>query len=656
MRRSRLDSGRVGRAELQTVVRLLLDRWTLLILLGAGVFMFRGAGRYTVFDDEAFSCRRYVMPVGEMLSALWNLAEPDPPLYYLLENLWVRFFGVGPVALRSLSIVIFLVGLVFIRAAGQAWFDHRTGLAAMVLCALHPAHLFFGFAARWYSLMFLMTAALLWLTARLSRVLSWNRPGAFVLSQPSPPGRVWEPGSSELTLGPFPPAEPRDEAEERPRWSLGGTPQQTDDPSTPSLPVRAGGDVVITPPDMLFSGWGERRLAVAWAIVAAAACYTNYFGVVVAGLALVAGMIRTRPHRQDVRRWALAAAGVGILYLPWLVPFLRQAWQSAGAGASRAAIGASLARTVMALLTGNLASVHQWWVWVPLGTFSASLGVLLLFRWREVYPIAVMVIGCLTAGVVSATMIDKYVMTFSGAACLLVAAMLRRSSGGMGDEPVVVLSDEEEAASRPRRLTIRLWSTVATVCLAAGWIGCGVNLVTEKNWSSLRWFDPFEEVVDGLLATPDAPPPPRWVMTHPSGRYYLGCRLARQETVAIGMPSWRIDPRAWRRFAAPPTADIGNFSLACGTPTSILKRMERSPVPVIVTIETSGFREPADGWGELLAVLDGAYAEASRQAHLQDPDAGWKDRVDPTVRHGHWRIVVRRWELRGGADPGGSPG
>src|SRR5205807_2112107 len=99
----------------------------LVILLASGGWMFWAAGHYTVFDDEAFSCQRYVLPMGEMLRGLWHGIEPDPPLYYVLENLSVHVVGVSPVGLRILSIIMFLVGLVVMRAAATAWFDRPTG-------------------------------------------------------------------------------------------------------------------------------------------------------------------------------------------------------------------------------------------------------------------------------------------------------------------------------------------------------------------------------------------------------------------------------------------------------------------------------------------------------------------------------------------------
>ncbi|MEE8169453.1 MAG: hypothetical protein V3T70_02800, partial [Phycisphaerae bacterium] len=134
-------------------------------VVAAAAFMFWGAAHYTFFDDEAFSFQRYILPPGELVAALRDGVEPDPPLYYLCVGAWIRVWGITPPAVRSLSILVYLLGLAALYAAGRAWFDAAAARWAVLLCALHPLHLFFGFAARWYGMMFLWTALLLWTTA-----------------------------------------------------------------------------------------------------------------------------------------------------------------------------------------------------------------------------------------------------------------------------------------------------------------------------------------------------------------------------------------------------------------------------------------------------------------------------------------------------------
>lgn len=149
-----------------------IDRITLAVMFVAAAFMVWAADYYTVFDDEAFSLQRYVMPVRPLIAGLWHGVEPDPPLYYILEHAWISLVGVRPLPLRGLSIIFFILGLPVIRAAGEAWYDARAGRWAVVLCGLNPMHLFFGFAARWYSLLYLCVAVLLLAAARVAECVA----------------------------------------------------------------------------------------------------------------------------------------------------------------------------------------------------------------------------------------------------------------------------------------------------------------------------------------------------------------------------------------------------------------------------------------------------------------------------------------------------
>ena len=585
-------------------------------MLAVGVFMFWGAGHYTVYDDEAFSCRRYVMPFDEMLRALRNGAEPDPPLYYLLMNGWTRVFGVGPVALRSLSILLFLLSLPFVRAAGEAWFDRRIGRAAMVLCALHPAHLFFGFAARWYSLMFLLVAMLLWLTARLAGV---DR------------ARDSEPAA--------------------------GTPPA--DHSTPSHQAEPEGF------------WVCALLIIAWSLAAAAACYTNYFGPVAVALMWIVGLLCSRRQRGGALRWIVAGLIAVALFANWIPPFVDQITGFPAAEASWRAFAATAGRTTLALLTGDLASIQAWWVLAPMAIFGAGLIVLLIIHWRGVWPVAVIVLGCFAAGVASRTMIDKYVMSFSGPACVLAAALLVRSressrpgAAAGGARSPDLRRDRTGARDRGSETCPRCaWAcrpsrigAVTLVCLVLGWLGCGVNLVTQRHWSSLRWLDPFEQVTTELWegeAGESSPPTAQIITSHPSARYYLAALQADRRYKRLssldGLLGWRAslvtEPADWHRaFLEQENTTWWNPTITpeCALAQSVGKG---SWPGVFITLQTAGFATLPD-WEALEAQLGLRYRLTREHTYLEDPEAASKDRLDPNVKHPRWRITVRQWEKK----------
>lgn len=521
--------------------------------------MIWAAGYYTVFDDEAFSCLRYTLPPGEMVSALWHGVEPDPPLYYLLQSGWIRIFGTGPLGLRSFSILLFLVGLVFIRLAGEAWFDARSGRLAMLLCAMHPAHLFFGFAGRWYAAMFCGVAILLWQTGQLMKLRTPTEIASSMLSSTSG-------GSHEV-------------------------------------PIDQGRKAVAA--------------SLLWSVAAAAVCYTNYFGPVVVGLIWLAAVSKVGCKRQ----WLIAAIVAIVLCIPWLPPFWRQVTTFPQIGGSAWDYVSTMARTLVALSAGNLASPGAWWVWVPLGVFVVCVTAIFPRAGRLVWPLAFVAIGCILAGTISRTMIDKYVMTFSGVVWLVVAGCLGMSAS-------------HEPASRlhlPRRIAI--------VALCVAWAGCGVNLMTQRHWSSLRWLDPFPEAIADLRDSGASRlQPADMVLPHPSARYYFACdELTASKT--------RADPKAWRSIASTDASDPIDPRRP-GTVASVLRRMATDPPSRLLVMETAGFASDPDA-AELAAKLVAAYEVIDERSYLDDPDAELKNRLDPRYQHPAKRIVVRVWQRRG---------
>ncbi|MFQ5423740.1 MAG: hypothetical protein ACE5F9_07135 [Phycisphaerae bacterium] len=544
------------------------DRWTAWTLMGVAAFMLWGATHYTVFDDEAFSCRRYVLPLAEMVSALWHGVEPDPPLYYVLQNGWVRLTGVGPLGLRSLSMLLFLAGLVFIRLAGTAWFDAPTGRVVMLLAALHPAHLFFGFAARWYAMMFLAVAVLLYATGRIVHLEHGRNTAGRSRRPPGPPQRM--------------------------SWP------------------RMGG----------------------WAVVAAAVCYTNYFGPVVVGLVWLAGVWCTRGVARAWRRWLVALATTVALFAPWGPPFAWQLTHFPGADRSVASYMATAARTGLALLTGDLASPGAWWAWGPMILFAMAVIILCIRQAHTVGPMATVVIGCLAAGAFSLSMKDKYIMTLSGPACILAAAVL--VAGWRAG----------------RRRTEGRIARVAVTALAIGWAGCLFNLAAQRNWSSLRWLDPFESIARNVRRSLAEDSAIVVAASHPSVRYYLACLRVLEILGPDADRSWRIDPAAWQRADAPRPGPVPIRDSGVCAPRDILhaapdQTSEAAVTSVAqwITIETTGYSDDADG-ATFRAILRRDFKMTRERKWLRDPDASLKDRLDPAFRHPSWRIVVRHWNRR----------
>lgn len=481
-----------------------------------------------------------------MLVALWHGAEPDPPLYYTAQNLCVQALGVGPFELRALSIALFAAGLLMIRAAVAAWFDRTTAQAAMVICALHPAHLMLGFAARWYSAMFLAVAWLMRATAKLRGM------------------------------------------------------------------VANSGDADLTSPSRRLVAWRVLH----WSLAAATVCYINYFGPVLVGLFWLVGIV-ANPRRRG--RWLIAIAMAMLFYAPWAPAFWRQLTSFPDVSGGWRSAAATAARTVMALTTGSVASVQAWWVWGPMAMFAACAAALLVRYRRSAGGIALVVLGCIAAGAASRTMLDKYVLSFSGIACVLIAALLRRGLA----EP-----------ARDRRLA----ATIATIALAIAWIGCGINLARGQHLASLRWHDPFAKVVRDLLHDRAAPPADQWVMGHPSAWYYFGLESLRLR--ADANDAFRVDSASWRRLAVP-GENMGRTKAPL-TAEAMLPRLALESPDRILTIEAADFAD-SPSWKNLLETLEAGYFVERELSWLEDRDSALKDRIDPRFHHPRWRITVRFW-------------
>ncbi|MCB9851649.1 MAG: glycosyltransferase family 39 protein [Phycisphaerales bacterium] len=522
----------------------LVDAKSVVAIVVVAVWYIFAANHYTVFDDEAFSCRLYAMPMSRMLHLQSVGADPDPPLYYILQNLSVGMFGVGPFALRGLSILCALASLLTIRGAGRAWFGDRAGLAAMLIAACHPAHLFFGFAARWYAMFLLLSTGLLWLTGRLYRQGAVTKYGA-----------------------------------------------------------------------------------VAWGALAASCALTNYFGIVVAALLACPLVWRLARNPEARIRLLIAAVTAIALFGIWIKPFMAHLTTFRHSSPSGSVL-ATLARLLVALTTGNLASVNAWWVWAPLA-LAALFGLIMLGRsWRTVAPVAFVLIAAIVVGAITRTILDKYILTISGVACVLLAGLFTKG---------------KFETSPQKRFDLR---RLGPIFLAVAWLGCGVNLVTQRHWSSLRWLDPIASTISLAVAqgaNADAP----IVTSHPAARYYAACRVAtdRTDDVATSRALATIPAADWRfAFDAQDSSDAA-LKLAT-TPAAVIRRIKKgAAVASMFTLQTSGFDSLPD-WDALTDILHADYEIIDEWQFLKDDDAALKDAIDPSIHHAPWRVTLRHWQRR----------
>jgi len=161
-----------GRIQQPGVIWLKLS---LVVLLGC-LLRVVGLGKESLWLDEATSLIIARMNPADIV--LWAAADVHPPLYYLLLHIWLRL-GESEVAIRSLSAVWGVLGLVLVFALTRELLGNRVALWAALLLALSPLHIWYSQEARMYAMvttLCLLAAYLLILALRRTETPGpWNR-------------------------------------------------------------------------------------------------------------------------------------------------------------------------------------------------------------------------------------------------------------------------------------------------------------------------------------------------------------------------------------------------------------------------------------------------------------------------------------------------
>lgn len=109
-------------------------------------------GAESLWYDESFTSWIVKLPFAQMVEAIRG--DVHPPLWYLIEWVWVRIAGDSEFALRLPAALFGVLSVVLIYYVGKAaGFDDRVSLLGALLVAVMPGHIYYSQDARMYPLL-----------------------------------------------------------------------------------------------------------------------------------------------------------------------------------------------------------------------------------------------------------------------------------------------------------------------------------------------------------------------------------------------------------------------------------------------------------------------------------------------------------------------
>jgi hypothetical protein len=259
--------------------------------------------------DETFSVWLANHNLTEMLQ--WTVKiDQHPPLYYLLLHFWIALNGDTPYDVRMLSALFGAGAIPVIYLIGKRMSGAVMGLAAAVILALSPFHIYFAQETRMYTLLTFNAAAAIY---ALVRLLTDSRSASPIGSQLREYLRAWRAGVPVETDngGGF---SYRDETRYQTGWRAWISRHRWPPVQTMETDLAWIALIVFSAATML-----THNTAVLFTLA------VNGF---VLGLLLFQRIKKpgTPPTFQapSFWNWAKAQFGIFLLWSPWLVPFLQQ--------------------------------------------------------------------------------------------------------------------------------------------------------------------------------------------------------------------------------------------------------------------------------------------------------------------------------------------
>ncbi len=155
----------------------------LIIVLG-GFLRFYHLNSYSLWSDEfvtlmIVSKSSYL----DLIKTCFEVPQPMPPFYFLINKVVFDFFVPGEIALRLFSCTSSVLLVYFVFALGKALFSSEVGLYAALLCAINSTQIVYAQNARPYAFCLLLSSiSMLYFLKWLQQENSWPLRLGYLLS------------------------------------------------------------------------------------------------------------------------------------------------------------------------------------------------------------------------------------------------------------------------------------------------------------------------------------------------------------------------------------------------------------------------------------------------------------------------------------------
>ncbi len=119
----------------------------------------------SIWGDEGFSAILSMKSIPEIIKIISK--DTSPPLYNITEHLAFKYFGVGEVTIRGLSLFYFLLCILFVYLIASMIWSKKTGFLAAAATALNPFFFIYAFEGRMYSILALGVTASMYFFLRI---------------------------------------------------------------------------------------------------------------------------------------------------------------------------------------------------------------------------------------------------------------------------------------------------------------------------------------------------------------------------------------------------------------------------------------------------------------------------------------------------------